>query len=266
MPRFGIERAAVREQAFFQARDEHDRKLQSLGVVHGQQRNGGALVGRIGVGDQGGVIQKIAQGFAALGGIGGGVQQFVEVRQACARFFGAFFFQHFPVTGAFQDRFQRFGDRSRFQAVGQFLHHAMKRCQGGFGARRKCRSSSMRPSAGHRATIRCASAYCSICSTRRAPDAARRNVDDAQQADRILRADQDFQIRQDVLHFGALVEAESADHHVFPAVAAQRFFDLARLRVGAIQNRDAIVWDCAPARLSIVSAIYRASFSESGAS
>jgi hypothetical protein len=63
----------VRKQPFFQTRDEDHRKFQALGVVHGQERNRGALVGRIGIGDQGGVIQKIADGFAALGGIGGGI-------------------------------------------------------------------------------------------------------------------------------------------------------------------------------------------------
>ena len=76
---------------------------------------------------------------------------------------------------------------------------------------------------------------------RGAADAARGRVDDAQQADRIVRADQHLQIRQNVLHFGALVEAEAADHDVLAAVAAQRFFDLARLRVGAIEHRDALL-------------------------
>ncbi len=54
-------------------------------------------------------------------------------------------------------------------------------------------------------------------------------------------ADQDFQIRQNVLHFGALIEAEAADHNVLAAVTAQRFFNLARLRVGAIEHRHALL-------------------------
>ncbi len=75
-------------------------------------------------------------------------------------------------------------------------------------------------------------------------DAARGRVDDAQQGDRILRADDGLEIGQRVLHFGALIETESAQHHVIAPVAAQRFFDLARLEVGAIEHRHAIgrVW------------------------
>ena len=75
----------MRKQTFFHAGNEHDGEFQALGVVHRQQRNRRALVQRIGVGDQRRVIQEIADGFAALGGIGGGVQQFVQVAQAALR-------------------------------------------------------------------------------------------------------------------------------------------------------------------------------------
>ncbi len=72
-------------------------------------------------------------------------------------------------------------------------------------------------------------------------DSTRRRVDDAQQADRIVRAGEYLQIGQRILHFGALIETESAHHHIFAAVAPQRFFDLPRLEIGAIQHRRAIV-------------------------
>ncbi len=71
-------------------------------------------------------------------------------------------------------------------------------------------------------------------------DAARGRVDDAQQADRILRADRSLEIGQRVLHFGALIEAESAQNDVIAAVAAQRLLDLARLEVGAIEHGRAL--------------------------
>ena len=76
---------------------------------------------------------------------------------------------------------------------------------------------------------------------RRAADAARRDVDDALQADRIRLRLRQLQIRDDVLDFGALVVADAADHVVLAVVAAQRFFNLARLRIGAVENRHAPV-------------------------
>ena len=59
----------MREQPFFQARQKHDRKLQALGVVQGQQAHLRLLVHRIRVRHQRGVIQENAQGLTALGGL-----------------------------------------------------------------------------------------------------------------------------------------------------------------------------------------------------
>ena len=56
----------------------------------------------------------------------------------------------------------------------------------------------------------------------------------------VLRLRQ-LQIRDDVLDFGALIITDPADHVVFAVVAPQRFFNLARLRIGAVENRDAPV-------------------------
>ena len=60
----------------------------------------------IGVGNQRGVIEKIANAFAALRGIGRGVEQFVEIGEARAGFLGAFLFEHFPIAGPFQKGLQ----------------------------------------------------------------------------------------------------------------------------------------------------------------
>src|SRR5216684_3638438 len=73
-----------------------------------------------------------------------------------------------------------------------------------------------------------------------AADPAGWSVDDAEQADGILGADQDLHIREDVLDLGALIEAEAADDDVLAPVAAQRLFNLARLRIGSIQDRYAL--------------------------
>ena len=83
MPRCGIERAAVREQAFLQAGDEDDRELQALGVVHGQQRDGGAARRVESASETRAAWSRNSRSdFAALAGFGGGVQEFVQVRQA----------------------------------------------------------------------------------------------------------------------------------------------------------------------------------------
>ena len=68
-------------------------------------------------------------------------------------------------------------------------------------------------------------------------DAARRHVDDAAQADVVVRIDQQLEIGERVLDFLALVEAHAADDAVGEARAHQRVFDDARLRVRAIEHR-----------------------------
>src|SRR5258708_21681777 len=73
-----------------------------------------------------------------------------------------------------------------------------------------------------------------------AADAARRRIDDSQQADGVVGADHDFEVRKNVLYLGALIETEPADDDVLAAVTAQSLLDLARLRVGAIQDRHAL--------------------------
>ncbi len=70
-------------------------------------------------------------------------------------------------------------------------------------------------------------------------DAPRRRVYDAQQTDGILRRSCQLQVRDDVFHFSALIEAESSHDDVLPAISPQCFFDLPRLEVGAIEDRNA---------------------------
>src|SRR6185295_12222327 len=72
-------------------------------------------------------------------------------------------------------------------------------------------------------------------------DSARGGVDDAQQIDGIAGAKYDFEISEDVFNFGALIEAEAADHHILAAVAAEAFFDLAGLEVGPVKDGDSLL-------------------------
>ena len=69
-------------------------------------------------------------------------------------------------------------------------------------------------------------------------DAARRHVDDAPQADIVVRVDDQAHVGERVLDFLALVEPHAADDLVGEPLAHQRVFNRARLRVGAVEHRD----------------------------
>ena len=69
-------------------------------------------------------------------------------------------------------------------------------------------------------------------------DAARRHVDDAPQADVVVRVDDEAHVGERVLDFLALVEPDAADDLVREAFAHQRVFNRPRLRVGPVQHRD----------------------------
>ncbi len=67
-------------------------------------------------------------------------------------------------------------------------------------------------------------------------DAAGRGVDDAAEGDGVVRVLDELEIAEDVFDFGAVVEAEAADHVVLDLIAAERFFHESRLRVGAVED------------------------------
>ena len=69
-------------------------------------------------------------------------------------------------------------------------------------------------------------------------DAARRRIDHAQQGDIVVRKNRQARVGQRVLHFGALVKREAAQHAVAHAARAHGFFKGARLRVRAVEHGD----------------------------
>ena len=69
----------MREQAFFQAAEKYQRKLQTLGGMQSHQRDLGRLVVGVGVADQGSMVEKFVQRLAAVAGIHGGIHQFAQV-------------------------------------------------------------------------------------------------------------------------------------------------------------------------------------------
>jgi len=63
----------MRENALFEAGDENVRKFQSLGIMDGQQRNGGVFIQSIGVGDESSMIEEVRGRFSTVGGFRGSV-------------------------------------------------------------------------------------------------------------------------------------------------------------------------------------------------
>ena len=99
----------MREQSFFQASEEDQRKLQALGRVQGHQRDLGALVVSIGIADQRGVVEKLIESFAAVARIHGGVHQFAQILHAGVGLRRVFLLEQLDVTGAVDEKFQNLG-------------------------------------------------------------------------------------------------------------------------------------------------------------
>ncbi len=70
------------KKALFQAGEEDQRELQTLGGVQRHERDAGVGVVLVGVGGQSGVVQEISQSLAAGFGIVRGVGQFLQVFNA----------------------------------------------------------------------------------------------------------------------------------------------------------------------------------------
>ena len=64
-----------------------------------------------------------------------------------------------------------------------------------------------------------------------------RLVDDPAQRGGVGGIEREPQIRERVLHLGAVVEAHAADHDVGDVAGEQLLFEDARLRVGAVEDR-----------------------------
>ncbi len=100
-------------------------------------------------------------------------------------------------------------------------------------------------------------------------DAADRGVDHAHEGDGVVGIQNELEVGDHVLDLGALIEAEASDDVVVEVVAAQSFFQQARLGVGAIEDGALVFRALAGARLrpaAMKSAANSASFSPSGAS
>ncbi len=237
-------RAAVREQPFFHAGEEHDGKLQALGVVHRQQRDRRLLVHlHRRRATSAAWSRKSAMRLAALRGFGRGIDQFVQVLQARLRLPASS-----PSPASAGSRCARTMNLSSFV---QRQHRASVSDSSWIRLRNAASAACARVGKlllvdhAHdrvpQAQIVLAARTASICSTVVLP-MPRAGV--LMMRSRLTESGGEiasFQIRDDVLDFGALVEAEAADHDILAPVAPQRFFDLPRLEVGPVENRHVLV-------------------------
>src|SRR4029077_14584510 len=69
-------------------------------------------------------------------------------------------------------------------------------------------------------------------------NAARRGIQDAQQGHVVSRKNRHAHVGENVFDLGAFVEAEAAEQTVANSAAAKRFFEGARLGVGAVKDGD----------------------------
>ena len=101
--------AGMRKKSFFEAAEEDQGKLQSLGGVQAHQRDLGAGVVVVGVGDERGVVQEFVQSFGAVARVHGGVDQFAQVLDAGESLGRVLVFEQLDVAGTVDQEFQDVG-------------------------------------------------------------------------------------------------------------------------------------------------------------
>jgi len=80
-------RARVWKETFFKSNDEHERKLESLRCVYGHERDGRVALVLVLIGNERGVIDKLAQSFDPLIVIiDSGVNEFLQVLESTLGF------------------------------------------------------------------------------------------------------------------------------------------------------------------------------------
>ena len=101
----------MREQSIFETDDKDERKLETLGGVRGHQGDGRVAFVLIGVGNQRGVIDELAQAFdALLVVVDGSVDQFLQVLQTRFGFVSLFALECVLVTGVEDGGFDDVGN------------------------------------------------------------------------------------------------------------------------------------------------------------
>ena len=235
----------MREQAFFHADQEHQRKLQTLGAVQGHQLHAVLVVaGLLFAGLQRGVVEEGGQGrlnvvflFAVTVEGAGGGYQFLEVFHSRLGLLALLVAVVGQQPGFLDDQLRhavqrQFLDLQR-QGVDQF-DEAVQRAGGAPGNR--LGADCLMQRSPHRQALftgQLTQAFDGLLA-----DAAGRHVDHPLQRRVVVAGLDQAQVGHGVLDLGALEEALAAVDAVGDLLAQQRLFQYPRLGVGAVEDGD----------------------------
>ena len=81
--------------------------------MQAHQRDLGALVVVVGIGNEGSMVEKLIKRFAAVARVGSGIDQLAQVFDARESFGRVFGFEQLDVAGAVDEEFQQIGSADR---------------------------------------------------------------------------------------------------------------------------------------------------------
>src|SRR5438477_8598535 len=96
----------MRKKTLFEATEEYQGELQSLGGMQRHQRDAGRLVVTVGVADQGCMVEEFFDRLTPIFRVEGGVDEFAEVLDARQRLRRVFILKQLDVAGAVDEEFQ----------------------------------------------------------------------------------------------------------------------------------------------------------------
>ena len=229
--------AQAGENALLAADDEHRRKLQALGRVHGHERDAvHGLVVVIEVGIERDLVEEARErGVIGLLGEGNDVRlELLHVLDAGGVLGRVLFLERADIAAALHDEVVEFVRRHGFGRGLQLLDQDGKLAQAHLAALQLGIGIRVADNVKEACLLR----VCELCCRfdRARADAAGRCVDDARQAQVITRRLDDAQVGQHVLDLRAVEKARAADDAVRDAVALEGIFELVALRVHAVEH------------------------------
>ena len=234
-----IDRADVRENALLHTGHEHDRELEALHRVHGDERRGGlGLLVLVDVRHERDLLEE-ARKLLVLGQpnvVLGKRAELLHVGPALLSLLGAVL-QVRLITGK-RDEFVDEPRQGELLSGGPEPRHDLAEGDERVLLAPRNRGDHLR------FLERLTDAYLVLasdreqCGARLVAEAARRGVEHARESERVLRISDEPQVRKRVLHLAALVEGDAADDLVREPEGAEGVLDRARLRVRAVEHGD----------------------------
>lgn len=215
------EGAVVRKKALFETGEKNVIEFEALGAVKSHERDGNRFVEGIGIADESGAVEDFFESLAIADGFGDGGGKFAKIFGAGGLVETVLLLGPVEIAGAIENEFEN--------VAGVLM--AAFRSEGGnqpakFEERRRAADffgRHARDGLPERLAV-FAGGVAERCNGDLA-DAARRNVQDAEESDVVIGLREQANVGEGVFHFGALVETEAADHAVTNGEAAKRFFE-----------------------------------------